>query len=166
MAPAGHVIEPRQQVDERGLAGAAAADDRDHLSRAYREGHALERVASVAVLVAEHHVAKFDRVAKGGQRPSRSAASWTSVCRSSSSKIRSSAATACCRLALTRLSFLTGPYINSSAATNDVNSPAVSRLSAISRLPYQSAPAIAKPPRNSISGGSTDRMPVTFRFVR
>ena len=70
--------------------------------------------------------------------------------------MRSEAASACCRLALTRLNFFTGPYISSSAATNDVNSPAVSRPIAISRLPYQSAPAMAMPPRNSISGGSID----------
>jgi hypothetical protein len=30
-SPAGHVVEPRQQVDERRLAGAAAADDGQHL---------------------------------------------------------------------------------------------------------------------------------------
>ena len=41
--------------------------------------------------------------------------------------MRSDAAIACCRLALTRDSFLIGPYISSSAARNDVNSPAVSR---------------------------------------
>ena len=64
--------------------------------------------------------------------------------------MRSEAATACCRLALTRDSFLIGPYIRSNAATNDVNSPAVSRPCAISRLPYHSAPAMATPPRNSI----------------
>ena len=37
---------------------------------------------------------------------------------------------------------------------NDVNSPGVSRPAAISRLPYQSAAAIATPPSSSISGGS------------
>ena len=41
--------------------------------------------------------------------------------------MRSDAAAACCRLALTRLSFLIGPYISSSAARNEVNSPGVSR---------------------------------------
>ena len=59
-----------------------------------------------------------------GTAPSRSR---TSVWVSSSSKIRSDAAIACCRLALTRDSFLIGPYINSKAARNDVNSPAESR---------------------------------------
>ena len=37
--------------------------------------------------------------------------------------MRSAAAIACCRLAFTRLSFLIGPYISSSAAMNAVNSP-------------------------------------------
>ena len=80
--------------------------------------------------------------------------------------MRSEAATACCRLAFTRDSFLIGPYIRNRAATNDVNSPAVSRPCAISRLPYHSAPAMARPPRNSINGGSIDRTRVTFRLVR
>ena len=47
------------------------------------------------------------------------ARSTTSVCASINSKTRSAAAAACCRLALTRVSFLIGPYISSSAATND-----------------------------------------------
>ena len=50
---AGHVVEPRQQVDQRRLAGAAPADDGDHLPGAHRERHAAQRVAAVAVLVAE-----------------------------------------------------------------------------------------------------------------
>ena len=36
IAPRGHVVEARQQVDERGLAGAAAADDGHHLAGAAR----------------------------------------------------------------------------------------------------------------------------------
>ena len=92
--------------------------------------------------------------------------SRTSVCSSSTSKMRSAAAIACCRLAFTRLSFLTGPYISSSAATNDVNSPGVSRPAAIARLPYQSATAMAMPPSSSISGGRIDTIRVTVMFVR
>ena len=92
--------------------------------------------------------------------------SRTSVCVSSSSKMRSDAAIACCRFALTRDSFLIGPYINNSAATNDVNSPGVRLPKAISRLPYHSAPAIAMPPRNSINGGNSASTRVTFRLVR
>ena len=68
-----------------------------------------------------------------GTAPGRST---TSVCASISSNTRSAAAAACCRLALTRVSFLIGPYISSSAATNEVNSPGVSRPAAISWLPY------------------------------
>ncbi len=49
---------------------------------------------------------------------------------------------------------------------NDVNSPVVSRPCAISLLPYHSAPAIARPPRNSITGGSDDSALVTFMLVR
>ena len=39
-----------------------------------------------------------------------SGASTTSVCLSSNSKMRSDAAAACCRLALTRLNFFAGPF--------------------------------------------------------
>ena len=92
--------------------------------------------------------------------------SCTSVWVSSSSKMRSDAATACCRFALTRLNFLIGPYIISRAATNSVNSPAVSRPLEISRVPYHSAPAMATPPSSSISGGRIDRTRVTFMFER
>ena len=51
--------------------------------------------------------------------------SATSVCVSSISKMRPAAAIACCRLALTRLNFLAGPYIMNSAAMNAPNSPVV-----------------------------------------
>ena len=81
--------------------------------------------------------------------------------------MRSDAAAACCRLAFTRLSFLTGPYINSSAATNDVNSPGASAALRQSRGCRTTARRrSASPPTNSIIGGSTDSTPVTFRFVR
>ena len=49
--------------------------------------------------------------------------SITSVCVSSISKMRSDAAIACCRLALTRLSFLAGPYIRSSVPMNERELP-------------------------------------------
>ncbi len=70
--------------------------------------------------------------------------------------MRSDAAIACCRLALTRLSFFAGPYISSSVAMNDVSSPIVSRPLTISRLPYHSATAMPMPPSSSISGGRLD----------
>ena len=91
--------------------------------------------------------------------------SRTSVCSSSTSKMRSAAAIACCRLAFTRLSFLTGPYISSSAATNDVNSPGVSRPAAIARLPYQSATAIAMPAQQ-LHQRRQDRHDPRHRHVR
>ena len=95
-----------------------------------------------------------------------SARSWTSLCVSSIWKMRSAAAIACCRFALTRLSFLAGPYIMKSAAMNPTNSPVVRRIALISWLPYHSATANATPPMNSISGGSTESALVTFMLVR
>ena len=73
---------------------------------------------------------------------------------------------ACCRLALTRLSFLAGPYIRNSAAMNATKSPVVRRFEEISWLPYQRAAARARPPMNSIIGGSADSTLVTFMVVR
>ena len=43
---AGDVVEPRQQVDQRRLAGAAAADDRQHLAGADAERHAAQHRAA------------------------------------------------------------------------------------------------------------------------
>ena len=80
--------------------------------------------------------------------------------------MRSAAAIACCRSALTRLSFFAGAYIMNSAAMKAVNSPADSRPATISWLPYTSAATNATPPMNSISGGSTDSALVTFMLVR
>ncbi len=80
--------------------------------------------------------------------------------------MRSVAAIVCCRLAFTRLSFFAGPYIISSAATNDVNSPVVSRPEAICALPYQRATAMPMPPSTSMSGGRLASAAVTFMFVR
>ena len=73
---------------------------------------------------------------------------------------------ACWRFALTRLSFLAGPYIRNKAAMNEVNSPRLSFPAAISRLPYHRAPAMATPPINSISGGRLESAAITFMFVR
>ena len=103
---------------------------------------------------------------EGRERQRACGFSTTSVCVSSISKMRSDAAIACCRLAFTRLSFFAGPYIRNSVAMNDVSSPIVSRPLAISRLPYQSAPAMPKPPSNSISGGRLESAAVTFMLVR
>ena len=54
---AGHVIEPREQVDQGGLPGTARPDDRHHLTGANAEAHAAECVPAALVLVAEPHVA-------------------------------------------------------------------------------------------------------------
>ena len=43
IAPAGDVVEPRHQVDQRRLAGAAPADDGHHLPGRHRERHAAQR---------------------------------------------------------------------------------------------------------------------------
>ena len=107
------------------------------------EADPAEGVSPLPVLVAERDVREDDVAAERRQWVGARRARCTSLWVSSSSKIRSDAATACWRFALTRLSFLIGPYISSSAATKSVNSPAVSRPLAISRVPYQSAPAIA-----------------------
>jgi hypothetical protein len=54
-----HVVEPRQQVDERRLARPARAHDRDHLARPRLEADVAER-RPVAVRVAEAHLAVLD----------------------------------------------------------------------------------------------------------
>ena len=92
--------------------------------------------------------------------------SVTSLCVSRTSKMRSVAAMACCRLAFTRLSFLAGPYIRNSAAMKATKSPGVRRPEVISWLPYQSAATKATPPMSSINGGSTLSALVTFMLVR
>ena len=43
IAAAGHVVEPRDQVDERRLAGAAAADNGHHLAGTDAERHPAQR---------------------------------------------------------------------------------------------------------------------------
>ena len=69
-------------------------------------------------------------------------------------------------LAFTRLSFFTGPYITSSAATKVVNSPAVISPPAIRLEPYQRTPTTAKAPNHSMSGGRTESVLVTFIAIR
>ncbi len=59
-----------------------------------------------------------------------------------------------------------GPYIMNAATTNEKKSPCVIPPEAILLLPYEIKPTTATPPRNSISGGSTDTVLVTFRLVR
>ena len=60
-APLLHVVKPRQQADERGLAGAAPTDDPDHLSRLDLERHVAED--RLIAVVAECHVVEANRPA-------------------------------------------------------------------------------------------------------
>ena len=81
--------------------------------------------------------------------------------------MRSDAAIACCRFALTRLSFFAGPYIRKAAAMNERELPgrqAARSQSAGCRT--TSAAAMPTPPSSSISGGRLDSAAVTFMFVR
>ena len=57
-AAAGRVVEPRQQVEDRRLAGAGAADEGDALAGLDREGEAVE--GDVAVGIGEMHVLEAD----------------------------------------------------------------------------------------------------------
>ena len=120
------VVEPRNQIDERRLARAAQADERDDLPGPHRERH-----------VSQHEPVRRRRRRQSRRRGTRrgrgdAAArgapgfSRTSLCVSSISKMRSAAAIVCCSAAFTRLSFLIGPYIMNAAARNAVNSPGVS----------------------------------------
>ena len=59
----GHVVEARQQVDERGLAGAARAHDRHHLARGAPEARRAAARAPSRVGVAEAHLAVLDPAA-------------------------------------------------------------------------------------------------------
>ena len=93
------------------------------------------------VVVVEADVAELDPVVSGGSGTAPGASS-ISVCVSSISKMRSAAAIACWRFALTRLSFFTGPYIRNSAAMNDVNCARGQLLRAIAVAPYHSAAAM------------------------
>ena len=146
MAPPRDVEKPRNQVHQRRLAGAAAADDGHHLSGRHRERDVAQNRARMSVLVREADVAEFDRGRERRHDLRAAATPATSVCVSIISKMRSPAAIACCRLAFTRLSFFAGAYIMSRAARNDVNWPVVRRPAAISSLPYHSATAMPMPP--------------------
>ena len=81
------VVEPREEIHECGLPGTAAADDGHHLPRSNRERHGAQDVL-VSIFVAEADIPEFDGVLKwrAAQAPG---CSFTSVCVSNSSKIRS-----------------------------------------------------------------------------
>ena len=103
---------------------------------------------------------------RSGGKGSADGRSATSLRVSSSSKTRSAAAPACCRCALTRLSFLIGPYMYNRAATNAVKPPAVISPPSIRLIPYHSTPTTANAPSHSMSGGSTESVLVTFIVIR
>ena len=65
---AADVVKPRDQVHERGLAGAAAADDRHHLSRRHRQRDVAENRPRMHVLVRKADVAELDRPRERRQR--------------------------------------------------------------------------------------------------
>ena len=85
----GDVVEARDQIHERGLAGAAQPDERDHLAGAHGERHVAQHGRPGAVVVREADVAgtRSPRIAAAGR--ARPDARSTSECVSSISKMRS-----------------------------------------------------------------------------
>ena len=69
-------------------------------------------------------------------------------------------------LAFTRLSFFTGPYINSRAARKEMKSPVVMSPLAMRSEPYHSTPTTPNAPSHSMSDGSAARVLVTFIVIR
>ena len=101
-APALHVVEPQQQVDERRLARAGRADDADALARLDLERHVLQhpvRLASRRCRRTRRGRRRCARAARGRRRASSAGAPATSIATGSSSslKIRSDEAIAACR---------------------------------------------------------------------
>ena len=126
--PAGHVVEPRNQVDQRRLSRAAQPDDRDHLPGA--RPRTTRRAASYFAWPSSYAKLTFselDRCRESAAAAARPAAPSTSECVSSISKMRSEAAIACCRFVFTRLNFLIGVYIMNAAKMNAAKLPCVSR---------------------------------------
>ena len=52
--PAVDVVEPRDEVGDRGLAGTGRPDERDHLAGLGGEGDAVQHLAALAALHAGH----------------------------------------------------------------------------------------------------------------
>ncbi len=80
--------------------------------------------------------------------------------------MRSDAASACCSVVLTRLSFLIGVYIMNAAKMKPRNVPCDVSPPPMRELPYQISATTAMPPRNSMSGGSSATVLVILRLVR
>ena len=74
--PAGRVVEPGDELDQRGLARAGLADQGDGLARLDGEADPVQRVVVASLAVAEVHVAQLDPAAQaaGPDRPRRRAA--------------------------------------------------------------------------------------------
>ena len=64
-APRGDVVEARQQVEDRGLAGAGGADERDRFAGLDGEAHAVERRR---VAIGEGDVVELDAAVRDGER--------------------------------------------------------------------------------------------------
>ena len=72
--PAGDIEEARQQMDQRGLAGAAGADDGDHLARADLQIDVVQNLALVVFLpVAEMNMLEADALMEWRQLDARPA---------------------------------------------------------------------------------------------
>ena len=122
----GHVVEARQQLDERGLARARHAHDGHHLPGARGEGDPAQH-GGVGVREAEgRRPCTRPRAACAGAGCALGR-SWISKWVSRTSKMRLLAASAPCRVAFMRDSRLIGVYMAKSAARNEVKAPVVRR---------------------------------------
>ena len=91
-AAGGRVVEARDELGERRLAGAGRADQRDGLARRDAQVDVAQRVRSPSAAVGERHVVEVDLAAQRRGSSIASGASTRSGSSSSSSKILSSAA--------------------------------------------------------------------------
>ena len=88
------IVEARHERGERRLAAAAGSDDRDPLARRDVQVEPVED--RIVVAVGESHVLEDDLAAEVGQLDRVRARRRSRGCRSSSWKIRSTPARACC----------------------------------------------------------------------
>ena len=152
IAPRLDVVEPHQQVDDGGLAGARRADDRRR-ARPARPRTTRRWSTWIAARVAERHVVEHDvpvrRLWPRG-RPAPGSVMTTAV--SSSVKIRSEEAIAACR----RLNFsdrsLIGRKNRCEYWMNATSAPSVSAPAMTRPPPYQMIRAVASAPITSIAG--------------
>ncbi len=129
------VVEPRDEVGDRGLAGAGRADQGDHLARLGHEGHVVEHLHVVAGLDARHRLQRGQRdlvglgVGEGdvvelepagvrGAASTASGFSWIRLGRSSTSKTRSKLTSA----VITSIRTLESPWSGPSSRSSRVAS--------------------------------------------